>query len=154
MPVTDKRGRVQTSTVTVALLAMPEEADIQLNDRDLEWVATRGSGAGGQHRNKTSSAVILKHIPTGMTVRVENERSQHQNLHTAKAMLAARLQEAASTALIDARNGQRKEQVGCGARGDKRRTIAVQRDQVVDHLLDRRTTVAKYLRGDLEGLVG
>jgi len=154
VPPTEKRGRVHTSTITVAILGLPQESQVKLNDRDLEWKATRGSGPGGQHRNKTESAVQLKHLPSGIQVRVETERSQHMNLATAKAVLAARLQEASTSASQDARNGVRKGQVGTGMRGDKVRTIAIQRDQVVDHRLGTRTSVAKYLKGDLTELVG
>ena len=154
VPPTEKRGRVHTSTVTVATLELPQESQVKLNERDLEWKATRGSGAGGQHRNKTDSAIQLKHLPSGIQVRVETERSQHQNLMTAKAVLAARLLEADVVASQGARNKLRKAQVGTGMRGDKIRTIAVQRDQVVDHKLGTRTSVTKYLKGDLTELVG
>jgi peptide chain release factor 1 len=133
---------------------VPEESSIQLNERDLEWKATRGSGAGGQHRNKTSSAIQLTHLPSKTTVRVENERSQHQNLRMAKALLAARLESQRLNALETTRNAARKSQVGGGARGDKRRTTALQRDQVTDHILDRKMNAAKYMKGELEDLVG
>jgi peptide chain release factor 1 len=149
VPPTEKRGRVQTSTVTVAVLSIPDDATVQLLDRDLEWQATRGSGAGGQARNKTSNCVILTHRPSGMTVRCESERSQIQNLNSAKSLLRARLHEQKATAADGDRNAARKAQLGVGARGDKRRTIAVQRDQVTDHVLGTRMTADRYLKGDL-----
>lgn len=152
VPPTEKRGRVHTSTVTVAVLPLLATNDVHLDDRDLEWKATRGSGPGGQHRNKTDSCVQMKHVPTGLTVRVETERSQHQNLATARAVLAARLVDAAASSATDARNSARRQQVGSGMRGDKVRTIALQRDQVTDHRTGRRMSAAKYLRGDLSAL--
>ena len=151
---TEKHGRVLTSTVTVAVLSIPEKMVITLKDSDLEWKATCGSGPGGQHRNKTASTVQLTHKPSGLMVRVENERSQHQNLYLAKQLLAARLQERADQVGAATRNAVRKDQVGVGARGDKRRTIALQRDQVVDHVLGKTTTAVRYLKGDLADLLG
>lgn len=152
VPPNEKRGRVHTSTVTLACLPVPTETEVHLNDRDLEWQATRGSGAGGQARNKVSSAVILKHKPSGITVRVENERSQHQNLATAKDLLRARLYEAKHAAVKGARDSQRRAQLGSGQRGDKVRTIAMQRGQVVDHRTGKRMSVERYMKGDLSPL--
>lgn len=148
VPKTEKRGRVQTSTITVAVLDEPTETQVKLNPDDLEFSACRGSGAGGQHRNVTASAVQLRHIPTGLMVRVESERSQALNRETATALLRARLWEAKHNAATAARAADRKAQVGVGARGDKRRTIAVQRDSVVDHVTGRSWTFKKYERGD------
>ena len=150
IPPTERKGRVHTSTVTVAILAVPEEHECRIDDRDLEWKTCRGSGAGGQHRNKTDSAVIVTHKPSGLTVRCESERSQHQNKATALALLRARLNGRASTAAFEQRNDQRRDQVGSGMRGDKRRTIALQRDQVHDHITEKRVSAKQYLRGELE----
>lgn len=152
VPPTEKRGRVQTSTVTVVVLRESTESQIVLEDRDLEFKTCRGSGAGGQHRNKTDTAVQLTHLPTGLQVRVEAGRSQHQNKQTAKMLLAARLQEAEDARSTDERNAKRRDQVGSGMRGDKRRTIAVQRDQVVDHVTNKSISVKAFLRGQLDGL--
>lgn len=154
VPPTEKRGRVHTSTVTIAVLPMEDLVTVDLPDRDLEIKATVGSGAGGQNRNKTASAIQMKHRPSGLTVRVETERSQKQNLALAKSILAARLQERAQGEQDGARNARRKDQVGVGARGDKRRTIALQRGQVVDHVLNRRMDTTRYLKGDLSPLIG
>ena len=150
IPPTERKGRVHTSTVTVAILPVPEEHECRIDDRDLEWKTCRGSGAGGQHRNVTDSAVIVTHKPSGLTVRCESERSQHQNKATALALLRARLGDQVTSAATEQRNGQRREQVGSGMRGDKRRTIAIQRDQVHDHITDKRMPVKQYLRGELE----
>jgi peptide chain release factor 1 len=148
IPPTEKRGRVQTSTVTVAVLAEPTEVQIQISDRDLEWSATRGSGPGGQNRNKTETCVIVKHLPTGLQVRCETERSKEQNQRTALALLRARLWEAQRNRVVSERAADRKAQVGSGMRGDKRRTIRCQDGQVNDHVTGRRWELKAYLRGD------
>jgi peptide chain release factor 1 len=148
IPPTEKRGRVQTSTVTVAVLPQPTEAQIRLRDEDLEFSACRGSGAGGQHRNVTNSAVQLTHRPSGLMVRCESERSQHQNRQTAINLLRARLWEAKQSEISGARSEDRKRQVGSGMRGDKRRTIRAQDGQVTDHILGKTWQYKKYIRGD------
>jgi len=152
IPPTERKGRVQTSTVTVAVLSVPEEHECHLDEKDLDWKTCRGSGAGGQHRNVTDSAVQLTHKPTGLMVRCESERSQFQNRATALALLRARLGEQQAGAKQASRNQDRKDQVGTGQRGDKRRTVALQRDQVHDHITDKRMSVKQYLRGELEVL--
>lgn len=153
VPPNEKRGRVHTSTVTVAVLAVPEALGYDLDDTDLEWKACRGSGAGGQHRNKRDTAIQLRHKPTGIMVRCEAERSQHANRQTARAMLAARLEQAEADRRVDGRNATRRAQVGTGMRADKVRTIALQRDQVTDHRLGRRMSAKRYLKGELDKLV-
>jgi peptide chain release factor 1 len=127
---------------------------VRLDEKDLEWKAVRSSGPGGQNTNKVNSAIQLKYIPTGIQVHIQTERSQLHNLRIAKTILAARLQEAKTTAVQGARNGVRKAQLGSGMRGDKVRSIALQRDQVTDHRLGRRTSAAKYMKGDLTDLLG
>lgn len=150
---TDKRGRVHTSTITVAALPVPTESQVRVSPSDLEWRTARGSGAGGQHRNTTDSAVQLTHKPTGLTVYCQSERSQHQNKAQALDVLRARLAEQSDRHEEISRNRQRKGQVGAGQRGDKRRTIALQRGQVTDHRLGRRMAAKPYLKGDLSPLV-
>jgi len=87
IPPTERRGRYHTSTVTVAVLSEPTERELHIDQRDLEWKTCRGSGAGGQHRNKTDSAVQLRYKPSGLSVRVESERSQTKNKVSALALL-------------------------------------------------------------------
>lgn len=147
IPPTEKRGRVQTSTITVAVLPVCTDRDLTLLPSEFTWQATRGSGAGGQHRNKTSSAVILTHIPTGLTVRCESERSQHQNRRTAFSLLRAKLEAEKRTADEKNRAKDRKNQVGSGQRGDKIRTCSVQHDRVVCHLTGREWSWRNYSRG-------
>jgi peptide chain release factor 1 len=148
IPPTEKRGRVQTSTVTVAVLPEPSAAEYRIEERDLDYQTCRGSGAGGQHRNMTDSAVQLTHKPTGLMVRCESERSQHQNRATALALLRARLWEAHREKERAARAAERKQQVGIGARGDKRRTIRCQDGAVNDHVTGQRWGLKEYLRGN------
>jgi peptide chain release factor 1 len=147
VPPTEKRGRVQTSTVTVAVLATPARVDLAIREEDVDVETMRGSGAGGQHRNKTDSAVRARHRPTGIEVRCESERSQHRNRELALQVLAARVVDRDRAASDGARAADRRRQVGSGMRADKRRTIRVQDDQVTDH--DGRTWRFKaYARGD------
>lgn len=147
VPPGEKRGRVHTSTVTVAVLEEVRERDLVIPEKDLEISVCRGSGAGGQHRNKTESAVVMKHVPTGITVRCESERSQIQNRASALEVLRARLQAAQSSASIGARNDARRGQIGAGSRGERRRTVRVMDEQVVDHVTGRAWTLREYLRG-------
>jgi len=148
VPPNAKHGRVHTSTITVAVLPEPTAAELRLAPGDLRWVTCRGSGPGGQHRNKTESCVMLTHQPTGLTVRCESERSQHQNRETALALLRARLHAAEVERGSAARSADRRRQVGSGMRGDKRRTIRCQEGVVVDHLTGRTWALRAYQRGE------
>jgi peptide chain release factor 1 len=143
-----RSGRVQTSTITIAVLKEPTEVEIHLDAKDLEITCCRGSGPGGQKRNMTDSAVQIKYKPTGLFVRIDTEKSQHQNKAAALALLRARLWEARQKAEDATRAADRKAQQGCGARGDKRRTIRYQDDQVKDHIDNRRWRLQDYLKGD------
>lgn len=147
-PPTEKRGRIHTSTITVAVLREPASDELSIPDRDLTIRTCRGSGAGGQHRNKTETAVQITHVPTGMSVRVENERSQSHNKQLALNAIRARILAAREKRLFEARAADRKTQVGVGARGDKRRTIRYQDGQVVDHITGQRWNLTRYLKGD------
>lgn len=148
IPPNEKRGRVQTSTITVAVLPEPTEAQVKIAPRDLSFTMCRGSGAGGQHRNKTESAVQLVHHPSGIVVRCESERSQHQNKATAIAVLRARLWQRESEARSRAVESRRRDQVGSGMRGDKRRTVRCQEGVVSDHVTGRTWSFRDYERGD------
>lgn len=150
IPPTEKRGRVQTSTITVAVLPQVTEAQVHLRPEDLEETTCRGSGNGGQHKQKTDSAVQVKHKPTGIIVRCEAERSQHANRETALVLLRTRLWEAQQKELSGARDQSRRTQIGSGMRGDKRRTIRVQDGQVTDHETGKTWQYKKYVRGDWE----
>lgn len=152
VPPTEKRGRVHTSTVTVAVMEEPSEHEVHIDPRDLEETFTRGSGKGGQHRNKTDTCVMLRHTPTGVSVRCDGGRSQTANRQTALGVLRARLRAAEEERATEGRNSRRRRQVGTGMRGDKVRTVALQRDSVTDHRTGATMKAKNYLRGQLREL--
>lgn len=148
IPPNEKRGRVQTSTVTVAILDPDDVQGHQLDLRDIDVTTARGSGPGGQNRNKTESCVIITHRPTGLQVRIDNERSQHQNKALAFKVLAARLYDADRERQVSVKNSDRKQQVGSGQRGDKVRTYRTQDDQVTDHRTGTKLRLSKWIMGE------
>ena len=133
VPETESGGRVHTSTATVAVLPEMETVDVQLNPADVEMQVFRASGAGGQHINKTSSAVRLIHRPTGMVVECQQERSQFQNRDRAMRLLASRLYEAEQEKVEGAYTAQRRSQVGTGMRNERIRTYNFPQGRVTDH---------------------
>ncbi len=151
VPPTERKGRVHTSTVTVAVFEIQPEEEWFLKDSDIEIFTTKDSGPGGQHRNKTESCVVMRHLPTGIEAKA-SAKSQHQNRKTARAMLEARVR-----AVMDERTGKaraldRKGQVGSGMRGDKIRTYRQQDDQVTDHRTGRKARLTTIRDGQLEVL--
>lgn len=150
VPPTEKKGRRQTSTITVAVLKYATETDVILKETELEIKTCRGSGAGGQHRNVTDSAVQVVHTPSGIRVRCESERSQHQNKYEALNILRSRLQRLESDKIISDINCNRRTQIGSGMRGDKIRTITEQRNEVIDHIDNKRMKLKDYLRGNID----
>ena len=147
VPPTERRGRVQTSTITVATFDEPSTEEFKLNESDLEWDTMRSRGKGGQKVNKTESAVRVTHKPTGLSVRCESERSQYSNKRTALATLTARLAALQQGQTQNAQAADRKQQIGSGQRGDKRRTIREKDGVVTDHILNRKWRYADYVRG-------
>jgi len=145
-PPTEKRGRVHTSTVTVAVLDPDAVLGCALNPADVEVVATRGSGPGGQHRNKTDSCIVATHRPTGLRVRIDM-RSQHRSRAMALQVLAARLYELERDKAETGRASLRKDQVGSGQRGDKVRTYRTQDDMVKDHRTGQRWRLSDWMQG-------
>ena len=133
VPETESGGRVHTSTATVAVLPEMEEVDVQLNPADVEMQVFRASGAGGQHVNKTSSAVRLIHKPTGMVVECQQERSQFQNRDKAMRILASRLYEAEQEKIAGEFTAERRSQVGTGMRNERIRTYNFPQGRVTDH---------------------
>lgn len=154
VPPSEKRGRVHTSTVTVAVLREPEPHEVHIEPRDLDVKFTRGSGPGGQHRNKTDTCCLLKHKPSEISIRVDGGRSQSTNRETALSILRAKLQDAGDVAVAVDRKAKRRRQVGSGMRGDKRRTIALQRGIVTDHETGRSMSARRYLKGYVGELFG
>ena len=152
VPPTEKRGRRQTSTITVAVLKEPQPHECRLDAKDLTYTTRRGSGAGGQHKNVTDSCVDLVHKPTGIKVTVDG-RCQHKNKALALQILRAKILDKQRQEGILKRNEKRKQQVGCGMRGDKRRTIRVGDNQVSDHILGKSMSYKEYKKGNFDDLL-
>lgn len=135
VPATESQGRIHTSTATVAVLPEADEVDVELDDNDLEIQATGAGGPGGQHVNTTNSAVIIRHIPTGIMVRCQDERSQHKNKARGLAILRAKLLEREQVAAAASEAAERRGMVGSGERSEKIRTYNYPQNRVTDHRL-------------------
>ena len=154
VPETESGGRVHTSTATVAVLPEMEEVDVQLNPGDIEMQVYRASGAGGQHVNKTSSAVRLIHKPTGIVVACQEERSQLQNREKCMRMLASKLYEQEQQRLSSEVTGLRRSQVGSGMRNERIRTYNFPQGRVTDHRVGLTLyKIDAIMDGDLDEII-
>jgi peptide chain release factor 1 len=151
VPPTEKRGRVHTSTVTVAVMSHEPRTRAIIRDEDLEITWFSGTGPGGQNRNKVMASCRLRHVPTGIMITAQT-RSRVNSLEQAKADLMRRLEESEALALETAARIERSRQVGSGQRGDKIRTIQFQNDTAVDHRTNKRITADQYMRGMMDRL--
>lgn len=151
IPPTERSGRVHTSTVTVAVFEMRERHRFALRDVDIEVRTTMDSGPGGQHRNKTESCVVMRHIPTGIEAKAAS-KSQHRNRQSAREMLEGRVAAFVAAKAAATERADRKAQVGSGMRGDKVRTYRVRDDIVTDHRSGRKARLRDVLAGRLEHL--
>jgi peptide chain release factor 1 len=150
VPATEAQGRIHTSAATVAVLPEAEDVEIEINDSDLRIDTYRSSGAGGQHVNKTDSAVRITHLPTGVVV-TSSEKSQHQNRAKAMKVLKARLYDMQRTALDSARAEARKGQVGSGDRSERIRTYNYPQGRVTDHRINLTLyNLPKVMEGDMD----
>ena len=154
VPETETQGRIHTSTATVAVMPQAEEVDFALDMKDLRIDTFRSSGAGGQHINKTSSAIRVTHLPTGMVVECQNERSQFQNKDKALEILRSRLLAQKQKEQQDAINANRQGQVGTGDRSEKIRTYNFPQDRCTDHRIGLTVhNLDKIMDGNLDEII-
>ena len=155
VPATEAQGRIHTSAATVAVLPEAEEVDVKIDDKDLRIDIYRSSGPGGQSVNTTDSAVRIVHIPTGLTVIQQDEKSQHKNKAKAMRVLRTRLYEAERDRLHQERAGARKSMVGSGDRSERIRTYNFPQGRVTDHRINLTLhRLPEILQGEMEELVG
>ena len=155
VPATESQGRIHTSTITVAVMPEAEEVDVQINEGDLRIDTYRASGAGGQHVNKTDSAVRITHIPTGTVVAMQEERSQHKNRAKAMKVLRARIYDAQRSRLDVARAADRKSQVGTGDRSERIRTYNFPQGRVTDHRIGLTLhKIDRVMLGEFDEIIG
>lgn len=154
VPDTESQGRIHTSAVTVAVLPEAEEVDVEINPVDLQIDTYRSSGAGGQHVNKTESAIRITHIPTGVVVECQDERSQYKNKDRAMKILRSKLFEAQREKLEQERAGQRRSQVGTGDRSGRIRTYNFPQGRVTDHRINLTLyKLQQVMDGDLDEMI-
>ncbi len=154
VPATESQGRIHTSTVTVAVLPEAEEVDVQIDEGDLRVDVYRASGAGGQHVNKTESAVRITHIPTGTVVTMQEEKSQHKNKAKAMKILRARIYEQQRLSLHATRAADRKSQVGTGDRSERIRTYNFPQGRCSDHRIELTLyKLDRVIQGELDPFI-
>jgi peptide chain release factor 1 len=153
VPVTESQGRIHTSAATVAVLPEPEEIEIEVNQNDVVEHVSRAGGPGGQNVNKVSSAIRLEHVPTGITVSIQDEQSQHKNRAKAWRILRSRLYEHYESKRRSERASQRKIMIGSGDRSQKIRTYNFPQNRVTDHRINLSLyNLDKIMAGDMVGL--
>ncbi|ADC31084.1 Peptide chain release factor 1 [Mycoplasmoides gallisepticum str. F] len=154
VPATEAKGRVHTSTITIAVLPQQDDVEIEINPADLRIDTYRASGAGGQHVNRTESAVRITHIPTGIVAACQEGKSQIANRETAMKMLRSKLWEAAEKEKNDALSALRKNQVGSGDRAEKIRTYNYPQNRVTDHRINMSlNSLDRFMMGEIDEMI-
>ncbi len=154
VPLTETQGRIHTSAATVAILPVADEVEVDIKDSDIRIDTMRAGGAGGQHVNMTDSAVRITHIPSGLVVRCEDEKSQHKNKAKAMKILASRLLELKRAAVHAEEAESRKSQVGSGDRSERIRTYNYPQNRVTDHRINLTLyKLDRIIEGDLEDII-
>ncbi|MGC8524244.1 MAG: peptide chain release factor 1 [Acidibrevibacterium sp.] len=154
VPATENQGRIHTSTITVAVLPEAEEVDVAINEADLRIDVFRASGAGGQHVNKTESAVRITHMPSGIVVAMQDEKSQHKNRAKAMKILRARLYEQQRARAHATRAADRRAQVGTGDRSERIRTYNFPQGRVTDHRINLTLhKIDRIMAGELDEII-
>ena len=154
VPETESQGRIHTSTVTVAVLPEMEDVEVEINQADLKIETCKSSGAGGQHINKTESAIRIYHLPTGIVVECQDERSQHKNKDKAMKILRSKLYDMKAQEQHDKIAGQRKAQVGTGDRSERIRTYNYPQGRVTDHRIGLTLySLENFLNGHIEEML-
>ena len=154
VPATETQGRIHTSAATVAVMPEAEEVDVDIRPEDLRIDVYRASGAGGQHVNKTESAVRITHIPTGVVVTCQDEKSQHKNKARAMKVLASRILQAEREKQHSEQAADRKSQVGSGDRSERIRTYNFPQGRVTDHRVNLTLySLDRFMDGDIEGMI-
>ena len=152
--VTESQGRVHTSTATVAVMPEYEQVDIDLDPKDIRVDVYRSSGAGGQHINKTSSAVRMTHLPTGIVVAMQDQRSQQQNREKAMQILKSRVYDYYESQNRDQYDAKRKESVGTGDRSERIRTYNYPQNRVTDHRIGLTLNkLDRIMNGELDEII-
>lgn len=151
IPPTERKGRIHTSTITVAVFEERPESEWVLLDKDIQTWTTKDTGPGGQHRNKTESCVVMRHIPTGLEAKA-SAKSQMQNRKTARQMLEARVSAHYEKADRQRQSSDRKAQVGSGMRGDKIRTYRERDNLATDHRTGKKAQLSSVRSGSVDRL--
>jgi len=154
VPVTESGGRIHTSAATVAVLPEAEDVDVDVQDKDLRIDTYRSQGAGGQHVNTTDSAIRITHMPSGIVVTCQDEKSQHKNKAKAMRILRARLYDAERQRQDDERAADRKSQVGSGDRSERIRTYNFPQGRITDHRINlTKHNLDRFITGDMDEVI-